>query len=326
LALQPGQVKDATQYADIAMLASRWEGKQVALPVLMESIALIYNRTWVPDPPQSFEELGEIAQGLADTEDERWGLVLPLLSQTHAYPFMDAYGGYIFGCAISVFEGQKCDLGDIGLNNEGAVRGLEFLSDLYLGDSKSSGTREPPEPVLPETLADRETMHDDAVDLFVEGQAAMLLEGPWALSQIKDSGINYGVAAIPDLPEGVHSPRSLTVVHAFAASARSAHPTEATEFLNFLASPEAVVTLYDALGKAPVRRDVLRQPALRQDQELRTWYDQAANGVPLPQEPELGYVWAPWARALDEAVPGLRSAQEALDQAVEQIQGYIEPE
>ena len=87
-----------------------------------------------------------------------------------------------------------------------------------------------------------------------------------------------------------------------------------------------MIALQEALGKAPVRRDVLRQPALRENRELATWYDQAANGVLLPQAPELGYVWAPWARALDEAIPGLTPVQEALDQAVEQIKSYIEPE
>jgi maltose-binding protein MalE len=96
--------------------------------------------------------------------------------------------------------------------------------------------------------------------------------------------------------------------------------------MDYLSSPEAVVSLHDTLGGVPVRRDVLREPALREKRNLRVWYDQAANGALLPQAPELGYVWSPWARALDEAIPGLKPAQEALDQAVEQIKQYIEPE
>jgi maltose-binding protein MalE len=75
-----------------------------------------------------------------------------------------------------------------------------------------------------------------------------------------------------------------------------------------------------------VRRDILRHPALSGDRDLRVWYECAVNGVLLPQVPELGYVWAPWARALDEAIPGLKPAQEALDQAVEQIRAYMEPD
>jgi arabinogalactan oligomer/maltooligosaccharide transport system substrate-binding protein len=318
LALEAEQIQNSGQYETVAMLAARWAGQQYALPVLMDSIALIYNRELVPHPPESFEELAAIARELTDGENERWGLVLPLLSQYHAYPFMDGYGGYIFKCEVSVSEGQKCDVSDIGLNNEGSVRGIEFLSDLYLGSL--TGTR------LPETLADRAHMHDDALNLFIEGKAGMLIDGSWAIPQIRAAGIEYGVSAIPELPEGTRSPRALTTVYVLGASAGSAHPAEAIDLMNYLAGPEAIIALQNALGKAPVRRDVMRQPALREDRELDIWYDQAANGVLLPQAPELGYVWAPWARALDETVPGLRPAQEALDQAVEQIRGHLEPE
>jgi maltose-binding protein MalE len=326
LALEPGQVRDVGQYADVALLASQWSGKQYALPVLMDSIVLIYNRAIVSDPPESFEELLEIAQSLTDAETERWGLVLPLLSQYHAYPFMDGYGGYIFNCETSASEGQQCDLGDIGLNNGGSVRGIELLADLNLGHSEIAATRKRLGTPLPEALSDRAVMHDSAVRLFAEGKAGMLLDGSWVLPQIEAAGIEYGVSAIPDLPDGVRSPRPLTLVDVLAASAGSAHPGEVIDFMNDLASPEAIVPMREALGRTPVRRDILRHPALREERDLRVWYDCAANGVLLPQVSELGYVWVPWARALDEAIPGLKPAQEALDQAVEQIRGYMEPD
>ena len=51
LALEAGQIQNSGQYADVAMSASRWAGQQYALPVLMDSIALIYNREWVSGPP-----------------------------------------------------------------------------------------------------------------------------------------------------------------------------------------------------------------------------------------------------------------------------------
>jgi maltose-binding protein MalE len=326
LALETGQVKDAEQYADIATSASRWAGKQYALPVLIDAIALVYNRSMVPKPPESFEELLEISQSLTDAETGRWGLVLPLLSQYHVYPFMDGYGGYIFGCQTSLSEGQQCDLGDIGLNNEGSVQGIQLLSDLYLGHIRTMANPRSPATPLPEALADRSRMHDDAVRLFMKGNAGMLLEGSWVLPELKSTGIQYGVSAIPKLPNGAQSPRPLTIVYVLAASAGSAHPAKTIEFMNYLASPEAVVAIQSALGRTPARHDILYQSALREERELRTWYDQAANGVLLPQAPELGYVWAPWARALDEAIPGLKPAQEAMDQAVDQIASYLEPD
>jgi arabinogalactan oligomer/maltooligosaccharide transport system substrate-binding protein len=315
LALEPAQVQDRGQVVDVAVRASRWHGVQYAMPILMDSIALIYNQAMVPEPPQSFEEIFEIAQGLTDAENDRWGLVLPLTSQSHAYPFMDGYGGYIFGCHVTESGDDQCDLGDIGLNNEGAVRGIQLMADLYLKEK-----------LFPEPLADRSVMHEHALNLFTEGQAAMLIDGPWALPEIRASPVQYGVASLPTLPDTSKEPRPLTVVHSLAISADTAYPDQAIDFLNHVSSPESVAALVDALHKAPVRRDVLRAPALSENREVRVWHDQAAYGVLLPNVPEFGYVWAPWARALDEAIPGLKPVPEALDQAVEQIRGYIEPQ
>jgi maltose-binding protein MalE len=63
----------------------------------------------------------------------------------------------------------------------------------------------------------------------------------------------------------------------------------------------------------------MRLPAVRDRQENVRWRDQAAEGVLLPSAPEMDVVWAPWTRALDEAIPGLRPAQDALDDAADQI-------
>jgi maltose-binding protein MalE len=282
---------------------------------MMNSIALIYNKAMVPNPPQSFEELLQVTRELTDAENDQWGLVLPLTSQVHAYPFIDGYGGYIFGCQSTESQSDQCDPSDIGLNNEGAVQGVQLLADLYLKER-----------LFPESLTDRSVMHDHALRLFTQGQAAMLVDGPWALAEIRASPIQYGVARLPSLPDTTQEPRPLTVVDTLSVSAETQHPQQAIDLLNHVSGPESVVALVDALDKAPVRRDVLRMPPLRENREIQVWHNQAADGVPLPSVPELGYVWAPWARALDEAIPGLKPVSEALDQAVEQIRSYIEPQ
>jgi arabinogalactan oligomer/maltooligosaccharide transport system substrate-binding protein len=116
----------------------------------------------------------------------------------------------------------------------------------------------------------------------------------------------------------------LAIVQVIYVSAHSSHPDEAIDFANDLSSPENVSTLQQILGKAPVRRDILRSPAFKGNSEVKAWYDQAMLGTPLPNIPELSYVWRPWGQALDEAVPGLTPVQDALDRAVEEIKGDIE--
>jgi len=327
LALDPGRIRNQSQYNDLGILASRWQGDQYALPLLIDSVALIYNRALVPKPPETFEQLIEVAREHTEANSDRWGLALPLLSPTHVYPFMDGYGGYTFGCQVAADgpatgdgpatdggaprdgdvlpSGYVCDARDIGLNNAGSAQGIQMLSDLYVQEQLFS-----------QTLADRSQMHQQAVQLFVEGQAAMLIDGPWVLPALRESEIDYGVARLPPMPGASAFPRPLTVVHGLTASAAIEHPDQVLDLMNAIASPENTARLTVVLNKAPVRRDVVRQSQL---EYAKTWRDQATQGVLLPSIPEADVVWSPWARALAEAVPGLRSVQEALDEAVEQI-------
>jgi maltose-binding protein MalE len=310
LALEAAQIEDLRQYVDVALHACQFDGVQYGVPILMDSLALIYNRALVPQPPDSFAALVDVAKELTDAEEDRWGLALPLLSQYHVYPFIDGYGGYIFNC-----DDQSCDVQDIGLNNEGAVRGIQFLSDLYVKEH-----------LFPEPLVDRAVMHSYALRLFTEGRAAMLIEGSWVLPEIRTSEVDYGVTQIPVLPGAAAAPRPLTVVQAMYVSAASAHPEETVALLNYVTGPDSVGPIQGVLGKTPVRQDVLRDQPFRDDREMRAWRDQAMHGVPLPNAPELGYVWIPWGQALDEAIPGLTPTQDVLDRAVEQIQGYMQDE
>ena len=306
LPLESSQIRDASQYLDVAMRACRFDGTQYALPVLIDSAALIYNKTLVPNVPKSFEELLDLARDLTDADRDLWGLVLPLLSQYHVYPFMAGYGGYIVRC-----ERDQCDPGDIGLNNEGAVRGVQFIADLYLKEK-----------LFPEPLTDRAAMHSYGLRLFAEGKAAMLIDGSWALPEIRASNVDYGVVAIPTLPETDGRPKPLVIVQAIYVSAHSRHPAEAVDFLNYLAGPEGAVAMLDALGQTPVRRDVLRSPSIRENRDIMAWQDQVTIGVPVPNVPD--YVWTLWGQALEEAVLGFTPVQDALDKAVEQIKGYME--
>ena len=308
LPLEREQVQDISQYADAALWACQFDQQLYGLPILMDSVALIYNADLVPDPPKRFDELLDLVQTITDAENDRWGLVLPLLSQYHTYPFIEGYGGYIFKCVHA-----ECALEDIGLNNQGAAKGVQFLSDLYLKEN-----------LFPEQLADRAIMHSHALHLFTEGKAAMLIDGSWVMPEVRASCIHYGVATIPPLPEATRPPHPLSIVQAMYVSARSSHPDEAIAFLNDLSSPENVSALHKVLGKTPVRRDILRSSPFRGDSEVKAWYDQATVAMPLPNVPELSYVWRPWGQALDEAIPGLTPVQDALDQAVEEIERDIE--
>lgn len=294
------------KYLDVAVGACRYKDRQYCLPLLADTVALIYNKALVPDPPGSFEELIDLVKGLNDPERGRWGLVVPLMSPYHVYPFMEGYGGYVFAC-----DRARCNPTDIGLNNEGSVRGIQLLSDLYV------------KKLLPDPLADRATTHDYAVRAFADGRAAMLIDGSWSLAAIRDGGVDYGVAPLPPLPGAERRPRSFVLVDALYVNSRTARLAEAVALLKELSTPESMVALQKAMGKTPVRRDVLRMAEFRTDHEMRVWREQVEWGEPLPNLPEMEAVWGPWEQALEEAIPGLVPPQDALDRAVKQVREHL---
>ena len=301
----PGQVF----YTDVAVQACSVGGTLYSLPVLMDSVALIYNRELISELPATFADLVSLAKQLASSEDKKWALALPLLSPYHIYPFLDGYGGYIFGWGENGWEPQ-----DIGLQNEGAVRGTRYLSSLYTSQH-----------LFPDALADRTVMYDRSIELFASGQAATLIEGAWVLPQLEASGIDYDVAPIPLLPASEETPHSLTLVQGIYVSATSEHSQETLGLLSYLGGEESVIALQHAMGTIPVRRDLLRNPALRDTPALRTWYDLASAGVALPNVSDLDTVWQPWGEALEVAIPGLTPADQALQDAVAQS-GLLPPE
>jgi arabinogalactan oligomer/maltooligosaccharide transport system substrate-binding protein len=308
-ALDAGLLPGPILYADTALQACSVGEALYCLPVLMDGLALIYNRRLLPEPPATFAELAGLAGHLGKAENVPWVLALPLLSPYHIYPFVEGYGGYIFGHSEGMWDPR-----DVGLDSEGAVRGTRYLSSLYTKQR-----------LFPEPLADRAVMYSQSVQLFLQGQAATLIEGAWVLPQLESAGLDYGVAPLPSLPGGEEAPRSLVVAQVVYLSATSAHPEEARALLVHIGKTDSIVALQEALGTIPVRRDVLRSITLRTRESVRAWYDLASAGVPLPNVPELDTIWGPWIQALEVAVPGLTPVDEALREAVEQS-GLVPPE
>lgn len=68
----------------------------------------------------------------------------------------------------------------MGIDNEGAVKGLEFIVNMVKSGRISPDTDYP--------LAEAS---------FNKGETAMIINGPWSWENIGTSGIDYGVTVLP---------------------------------------------------------------------------------------------------------------------------------
>lgn len=277
---------------EVALEAVTFDGQTWGYPVSLEAVALIYNREHVAEPPASFEEIAEM--------DLPEGVRPILWAYNDTYftmPLLAANGGFAFEKAGGSYDGTTT-----GVNNEGAVKGAELLKRFI------------DEGVMPPGVD--YGIVDTAMN---RGEVAMMISGPWAWSNLNQSGIDYGVAPLPTVDGQPAKP----FVGVYAAAVNAASPNKdlvAELFENYVLTDEGLATWNDggALGALADRSMAEAQGA---DPRVAATQEAALSGVPMPSNPEMGRFWSAMEPALASITGGQQAPQAALDAAAERITG-----
>lgn len=156
------------------------------------------------------------------------------------------------------------------------------------------------------------------MNLFKEGKSAMFITGPWALKDVRASGINYGVAKIPTMKQ---TPRPFVGVQGFMISAFSKNQLLAQTFLTeFVATDEAMRALYDAVPAAPAWLPLREKMT---DPDLVMFAQSAADGDPMPAIPQMSAVWEAWGKAITLIFQQQQDAKQAIQDAAATIRQKI---
>ncbi len=284
--------RDKAEFMDTALEAFSYGGKLYGIPYAIEAMAFIYNKDYLPEPPKTMEEFLPIAKEY--TSDEFRGFVYFAGNFYHSAAFLFAGGGYVFK-----MTDQGLDSTDIGLANEGAIMGAEFIKQLYR------------EGVL--KIGDGYEIMDG---LFKDGMAMAILNGPWAIADYKRAGIDYGIAPVPSI--NGYPGRPFTGVQGFMISSKSPNTLFAIDFLaNFVNTQDVMYRIFLEDPRPPVRLDVLDM--VKDEPDVAPFANSAAFGIPMPNIPEMGAVWGSMDDALSQIINDQLPASEALKQAVEKI-------
>lgn len=278
---------------DLGWQATTVDGNTYGYPIAMEAIGLIYNKDILKEAPESFEEMFELKKELdkKDITTIMWDQVQPYFSM----PMLASNGGYVF---LETESGY--DVKNVGVNSEGAKKGASMFAELIEKD------------VLPRG-ADYGVMESN----FNQGKAAMMITGPWAWSNLETSGINYGVASLPTI-DG--SP-SRAFVGVWGAAINNATPNKdvAQEFLeNFLLTPEGLETMNNDVALGAVANKEFME-TLKDDPRIAATFDNAMNGLLMPNVPEMGKFWSSMEAALTNIANGREAVEPALDNAAQRI-------
>jgi maltose/maltodextrin transport system substrate-binding protein len=278
------------------ILPTAWDavsfgGKVWGYPVSVEAVGLIYNKALVQTPPADFADIANV------TVPEGVKPIMWDYNNTYfTMPLLMANGGYAFVKKDGSYDGK-----DTGVANEGAIAGATVLKGLI-----DSG-------IMPAGV-DYGVM-DGAM---AKGEVAMVLNGPWAWSGYKAAGIDIGVAPIPTV-NGKVSPPFLGVYSA-AVNAASPNTDLAIEFIeNYMLTDEGLAA-WNANGDLGALADI-SSGAAQNDPLVAATLANAATGIPMPSNPEMGAFWSAMQPALTSITTGAADPKTALEDAAKRILG-----
>ncbi|MEW6046875.1 MAG: maltose/maltodextrin ABC transporter substrate-binding protein MalE [Bacillota bacterium] len=289
---------ERAQFTPVALQGFTYGGKLYGVPYAIEAIAIIYNKDLVPTPPKTFDELLQISRKLTDRPKKRYGFLYPNSDPYHSFPFLSANGGYIFR-----FNGQGFDPKDVGVDNAGAIAGARLIQRLAVEGLVPKGT-------------DYQTMQG----LFTQGQVGMIMTGPWEIDNVKKAGIRYGVAKIPTFNGNVAKP--FVGAQGFMVNKFSPNKVLAMEFLRkFIMTKEGQLAIWKEDPRIPALRTAFEEVADNPD--IAAFGASAADGIPMPNIPEMAVVWGALGDKLTLVVNGEQDPESAMKDAARQIRDAI---
>jgi maltose/maltodextrin transport system substrate-binding protein len=278
-----------------AFLPMAWEAvthrKRIwGYPLALECVSLICNKKLVAGkPPTQLSEFPAFARELKARDPKLIAIMWDYTSPYFSFPFLASAGAYSFKRTDSGY-----DLKDIGVDNAGAVKGLRAIIDLINED------------VLPK--GSTQSVMDQRMS---SGQLATMVNGPWVWADLRKSGIDFELAPMP----GVGGNPGKPFVGVLTALINRSSPNSdfAKEFL------EKYVCTVDGL-KAIDAEAPLGVPALKALADemsaanplIRGTYENALNGVVMPNIPQMGRFWSSMKAAFEIATSFRASPEAAL--------------
>jgi maltose/maltodextrin transport system substrate-binding protein len=293
--IAPIEVPDefAHKFFPKAWAAVGHEKRTWGYPIALETVTLIYNKRLlgVP-PPTDLSQLVALNQKIKAKDPGVTTILWDYKSAYYSWGILDSAGGYIFGK-----KGTDYDLNDVGVASAGSVEALSQIIALV-----NDG-------ILPKSIT-----YNVVEELMGQGRLAMMISGPWAWANLRQHGIDFGVAPMP----GVNGKLGRPFVGVMGAYLNRSSPNQdlAKEFLEHYLLTEAglkvmnharpigvpaLISLYNRMAK--------NRPLLR---DMKTAVD---YGEIMPNIPEMSRFFSTVGAAIQISTTDRASAQAALRDA-----------
>lgn len=289
----------AENFSAAATTAMTWQNEVWGIPVLQDSIAIVYNKslideTVIPGDATDFNALLTNAITYHEANPDKFLLCNQSLSADsldvyHAAPIFFGFGG-------NEEKGYVDEQGNVFINTPQKGTAGDWLLSFMEAAPPDAG-------------------YEICQAGFLTGEFAAWWTGSWALDSLPDTDFEIGVA-----PFG----RPFTHVTGLFLGANASerdHETASVEFMWYWASPAVQAQMAVAVNEPPAHQQALTSEAVQAQAHLAAFGIAATNGVPFSASPYAEAQWEPMAVAQSNMLSNLQSPADALfaaETAVEQ--------
>jgi maltose-binding protein MalE len=271
------------QFPKYSLDAFSYGGRLYGAPYALENVGLVVN-TRLVKVPKTFAQFERSALAFKRKSPDNIALAIPQGSggdAYHMYPFFSGLGGYVFGRAKNGALQPK----RLGVANK------TFLKNAGLIDKwNRSG------------LLNSKIDYGTAKNAWLERKAAYWITGPWEVDALKASGNPFRIIQLPKIK--FRSVPFLGVQGTMVTKFAQTHGVES------LAKDLVANEMMKASFQLDLEQANLRFPANKVagkrvgDRVLRQFGAAGAGGVPMPNIPQMGSVWAELGGAWVKATKG----------------------
>ena len=204
---------DTSGWHPVTVDALTYNGKLYGVPLSYKCLALFYNRALVGSPATTTDALLEQLRPLSG--DGRFGLAYESTVPFYVVPWLHGFGGGVYA------DGP--DGPQVALDQPGNAAAMGFVYAMQQ-----------------DGLVPEEPTSQLVTQLFNDGLAAMVINGPWFLGEIAED-VDFGVAQLPVVSATGQPAAPFLSVEGAIVSGFAAHPAEARQFADYLASPDAAL-------------------------------------------------------------------------------------
>lgn len=289
-------VGDTSDFLPTPLGSDQLDGKLYGLPQVTDAPALLYNKAYLQkagvSAPTTWDELKTAATKIKSANA---GVQESLFLQSGGYfslPFVYSEGG------------DMLDVGSkkITINSAEAVKGVQDAIDLVnSGAAKADTTSD---------------SYNNMMKAFKDGKTAMIINGPWAVADIKtgkafSDAANIGIAPTPAGASG----KSGAPVggHNYVIYSKSKVTDAAAEFIKYMDSAQSQAFISKELGLLPTRKSAYDQPDVQSNPVVTAFKTVLEKAHSRPWIPEGGGLFTAMDTEYPKALSGKESAQQALD-------------